>query len=190
MKISFAEDINIDLRSGAIKTVLITGETGSGKSTLVESVYSQLQSNFTSQELGFLILDMTRVEFIDWKKSPYLLSPVIYKTHDAFEAFEMALNSHDKRKLTVIHIEECDMVIEAQERFERLWSCANSVENMLVVFSTSRPAKNVLTDRILKDTDLKIVFKLSTAEQSRRILGHEGAEKLGVPGEKIIDGNN
>lgn len=190
MKIILDEGVSLDLKSQNIKTVLVVGETGTGKSILVEDVYSQLKSNFTPKELSFLILDMTRVEFIDWKNNPYLLSPVIYKPQDAFEAFETALNSHEKHKLTVIHVEECDMVIEDQERFEQLWNQASNTKNVLVVFSTSRPANDVLTGNILKDTDLKIVFKLSTAEQSKRVFGFEGAEKLDQKKKIIVTKNS
>jgi DNA segregation ATPase FtsK/SpoIIIE-like protein len=186
MKINLNDQNKHSLNLSDIRTVLLTGETGTGKSTLAEDIYSQLKSKLTPQELRFLILDMTRIEFIKWKNSPYLLSPVIYKTQDAFEAFEMALNSLDQNKLTVIHIEECDMVIEDQARFEQLWHKANNSDNVLVVFSTSRPANNVLTDHILDDADLKIAFKLSSSEQSKRVLGFAGAEKLKSSREKII----
>lgn len=189
MRINPKNDINyndylIDINT--VKTVLVVGETGTGKSTFALDTYGLLKLRFYPDQLGFLILDMTRVEFTDWKYDSYLISPVIYQPKDAFEAFEKALNNHDKHKLLVIHIEECDMVIEDQKRFEQLWNQVGRTKNVLVIFSTSRPAKNVLSDLILKNTDLKVVFKLSTAEQSRRIIGYEGAEKLGVPGEKII----
>ncbi len=190
MKINFGEGTSLDLQSGAIKIVLVVGEAGAGKSWLVEDIYSQLKSKLTSKELGFLILDMTRVEFIDWKNDPYLISPLVYKTQDAFEAFETTLNSHDKHKLTIIHIEECDMVVEDPERFEQLWNLASKTENVLIFFSTSRPSVNVLTDSILHDTDLKIVFKLSNSEQSKRILGFEGAEKLDQKDKIIVSENN
>ncbi len=172
-----------------VRTVLIVGETGTGKSIFALNIYGPLKLVFYPHELGFLILDMTRVEFIDWEYDSYLISPVIYQPKDAFEAFEMALNSLDKNKLTVIHIEECDMVIENQKRFEELWKKASESINVLVVFSTSRPSKDVLTDQILRMTDLKVVFKLSTAEQSKRVLGFEGAEKLDLK-EKIIISKN
>lgn len=173
----------IDLKN--VQTLLVVGETGVGKSKLMENIYLQLKSQLGVIQLSFLMLDMTRVEFTDWKNDPYLISQVIYKSDEAFEAFEMALNNPVKDKLTVIHIEECDMVVDDLERFERLWIQANKTKNVLVVFSTSRPATNILTDSILKNTDLIIAFRMSTAEQSKRVLGLEGAEKLNQM-EKII----
>lgn len=188
--INIDRQTKINLEFDNYKTILVTGETGTGKSCLVEEIYSQLKLNFTPKELGFLFFDMTRVEFSDWKADPYLIASIIYKPKEAFEAFERALNGHGKDKLTVIHIEECDMVIEAQERFEQLWNQASKNENVLVVFSTSRPATNVLTNHILEDADLKIVFKLSTAEQSKRVLGFKGAEKLNQKDKIIVSKNS
>lgn len=59
-------------------------------------------------------------------------------------------------------------------------------ENIIVIFSTSRPSEEVFTDKILDSSDLKIAFKLSSFEQSKRILGFGGAEKLAETKEKII----
>lgn len=184
MKINLGNNSNIEINR--LNTVLLIGETGTGKSKIAEDIYAQLKAKFPPAELGFLILDMTRVEFLDWKNDPYLITPLIYKPQDAFEALETVIKDHNETKLTVIHIEECDMVIVDRERFEELWRKASELTNVLTVFSTSRPSKNVITPKVLEHTHLKIAFKLSTQEQSKYILGFEGAECLEEHDDKII----
>lgn len=170
-------------------TILILGETGTGKSTLLESVYEKLKSKYKIGNLVFYIFDFTRVEFLTWKEDPYLGLPVIYDLEKSADLLK-GLCGQKFNKRTVIHIEECDLAYHDIKILEAIWSHAKNDENLTLVFSTSRPSENVLTNSILRDTDIKIIFKLSTAEQSKRLVGYEGAELLKL-GESIVEyGNN
>lgn len=179
-------DIFIDLKKENIKTILLTGETGTGKSILHEHLYDQLIANNSADELQFVFFDMTAVDFSNWKGSPYLKLPVIHRSDHALDAFEMILKQPSNDKLTIIHIEECDIVYENRQQFEKAWQTAYKTENIIVIFSTSRPSDEVFTDSVLNSSDLKISFKVPSAELSKRILGFDGAEKLIGIGEKII----
>ena len=79
------KDIFIDIQKEKIHTTFLTGTTGSGKSILHYWLYKQLMEKNTSDEIRFLFMDMTRVDFAGWR-TPYLLSTfsgcgsALYKT--------------------------------------------------------------------------------------------------------------
>ena len=166
-------------------TVLVLGVTGTGKSTLLESVYEKLKSKYKAGSLVFYIFDFTRVEFLTWKEDPYLGLPVIYDLEKSADLLK-GLCGQKFNKRTIIHIEECDLAYYDISTLEAIWLQAKSDKNLTVIFTTSRPSKEALTDNILNNTDQRILFKLSTAEQSKRFFGADGVQKLGK-GEFVIN---
>ena len=81
LKLNFGKDKNnkdilIDLQKEHLHTIFMAGATGTGKSILHYYLYNQLMKNNTSDELGFIFMDMTQVDFNTWNKS-YLYLPVI-----------------------------------------------------------------------------------------------------------------
>ncbi|MFH0767414.1 MAG: FtsK/SpoIIIE domain-containing protein [Bacillota bacterium] len=205
MKIYAGKDIDgkdcfIDLEKDNLHTVILTGTTGSGKSIFHYSMYKQLIEQNSSDELGFVFMDMTQVDFAGWY-SPYLYLPIILWTEQALNALELlakeselrARGKSDNKRAIVIHIEECDMMALDSHRFEQAWLSIEKHKdknNMYIVFSTSRPSPDVLTETILKNTDLKVVFVLSSVRDSTLILGKSLAEKFTIPGQKALAYNN
>lgn len=193
------KDFYLDLEKENLHTIFLAGATGSGKSIFHYSMYKQLMEQNTPDELGFVFMDMTQVDFAGWF-SPYLYLPIILWTEQALNALEMLANESelrvqgksDNKRTIVIHIEECDMMALDSHRFEQAWlSIAKHKDknNMYIVFSTSRPSTDVFTEIIRKNTDLKVVFTLSTERDSMTILGKSLAEKL-EPWQKILVYNN
>lgn len=185
----------LDLKKENLHTIFLTGTTGSGKSIFHTSIYKQLMEQNTSDELGFVFMDMTQVDFASWY-SPYLYLPIILWTDQALNALELlakeselrAQGKSDNKRAIVIHIEECDMMALDNHRFEQAWlkiEKHKDKNNMYIVFSTSRPSTDVFTEIIRKNTDLKVVFNLSTERDSRSILGKSLAEKLEA-GQKVL----
>ena len=194
------KDIVIDLQEEKLHTIILAGETGSGKSVFHENLYKQLMAQNSSEELGFVFFDMTRVDFTDWN-SPYLYMPVIFDSEKALTAFEKlgeesilrANNKTSARRTIFIHIEECDMICLNKKRFEKAWlNIAKNKEknNMYLVFSTSALRTDVFTKIILENTDLKVICKVTSKEDSLFILGKSLAEKFKEPGEKVLVYNN
>ena len=54
-------------------SIIITGETGTGKSILLDQILCELISNHTSFELGLMTIDTSGVELNYYKNSNYLL---------------------------------------------------------------------------------------------------------------------
>lgn len=185
----------LDLKKENLHTIFLTGTTGSGKSIFHYSIYKQLMEQNTPDELGFVFMDMTQVDFAKWY-SPYLYLPIIFWTEQALNALELlakeselrAQGKSDNKRAIVIHIEECDMMALDSHRFEQAWlkiAEYKDKNNIYIVFSTSRPSADVFTEIIRKNTDLKVVFNLFTERDSRSILGKSLAEKLEV-GQKVL----
>ncbi len=190
------KDIWIDLQKENLHTIIFTGQTGSGKSILHYHLYKQLIEQNTEEELGFVFFDMTRVDFSGWR-TPFLYLPTVVDPRLGLtrlaeigeESKLRASGKTSKERAIFIHIEECDMVVLDKKRFVNFWLEIfnnKNKNNIYVVFSTSRPAPDVLTKEILENTDLKVVFTLASKEDSGRVLGKSLAENFNGRGEKVL----
>jgi len=179
------KDIYIDIQKERLHTIFMTGTTGSGKSILHYYLYQQLMKNNSPEELKFVFLDMTRVDFGNWNKD-YLYLPVVNDPSQALNALEMLANQNELKKTVFIHVEECDMFLYSSERFINAWKKIKNNKNMFILFSTSRPSPEIVTNEFLSNTDLKLIFNLASEDDSITVLGKSMAEKLINSGEKII----
>jgi|SRR3989344_3304001 len=182
------KDFYLDLEKENLHTIFLTGTTGSGKSIFHYSLYKQLMEQNTPDELGFVFMDMTQVDFARWY-SPYLYLPIIFWAEQALNALELlakeselrAQGKSDNKRAIVIHIEECDMIALDPIRFENAWvkiAKNKDKSNIFIVFSTSRPSADVFTELVRDNTDLKVVFNLSSEIDSKTVLGKSLAEKI------------
>lgn len=182
-------DIVIDLDKDNIHFFILVGSTGSGKSIFHYHLYKQLIEQNNPNNLGFVFLDNTMVDFDGWN-SPFVIDSVMGKCDIALNKFEELAAHEDtgRDKVTFIHIEEMDMLNVSTPRFE------NALEKLLnhknknkiyVVFSTSRPSTDVITPKIKNWTDLMIVFILASREDSEFVLGESLAENFSDPGERV-----
>ena len=175
----------IDLIKKNLHTIFLTGSTGSGKSILHYHLYKQLILNNYPSELGFVFMDMTRVDFTGWK-GPYLHRPVIVKPKEAIDYLEKISEDPPKNKTVFIHIEEMDMMNYDPEKVERAWKkIHNSKENIYIVFSTSRPGKDVFTSKIKENTGM-VIACITASKTDSETIGVPGAENLFIPWEKTI----
>src|SRR3989344_4638050 len=182
-------DVNVDLAKDNIHFIILVGSTGSGKSIFHYYLYKQLIEQNNPNDLGFVFLDNTMVDFDGWN-SPFVIDSVMGKHDIALNKFEELAEREDtgKDKVTIIHIEEMDMLNVSTPRFE------NALEKLLnhknknkiyVVFSTSRPGTDIITPKIKHLTDLMVVFILASREDSEFILGESLAENFSDPGERV-----
>ncbi|MCX6733037.1 MAG: DNA translocase FtsK [Candidatus Roizmanbacteria bacterium] len=185
-KTTEGKNVEFDLKKDNIHTIFLTGETGTGKSILHYHLYKQLAQHNKYTELGFVFMDMIRVEFGKWK-GPYLHVPVIFEPKEALECLVAISENPPKDKVIIIHIEECDMMAQTDTgMFEKAWKKIQESKNIYIIFSTSRPSPDVFTSALKKHTDMVISYHVPSEADSIRIMDKPGAEKLAVPGEKIV----
>ena len=189
----------IDFDDQNINLTLIVGSSGTGKSVLGYHIYKQLVDQNNPDEITFVLIDNVHLEFTQWnQQSPYLYCPVITNQETAFQTLESLVGKlseiNSGTKHYFIHIEECNQFAYDQERIQKILNSlleSKANNKIHIIFSTSRPSKEIFADWLLELADLKIIFHLPTSEDYRTITGQDLADNFtDTSGEKIVILNN
>lgn len=177
--------ISLDLSQKDRRFILLVGATGSGKSIFHNHLYRELSKNNLPSDIKFVFLDMTQVDFMDWK-SPYLFLPPV-SGDDAMDVLEgLTEPGMNLPKTLFVHIEECDLIVQHPERFKKALKLLLAKEGVHIVFSTSRISReDVLQDWLLDMVDVKIIFKLNSKEDCA-FLGTDSSPIHFVAGERLM----
>lgn len=186
MNITNAESFSLDTNS----SIFLTGQTGSGKSVLVDKLIERLVKANSPQDLRFVLLDMTGLDFWDLRKDNHNYVDAYLGAGYSDESFyvlehmaEMSVARIEKGgdfPLHFVMIEECDMAAMDQKRFDKAVSTINKNAknaNMKLLFSTSRPSTDVISKELLASFDLILAGQLASSIDAKN-LGIPYAEKL------------
>ncbi len=186
--------IGTNIKNGEIKLdfsnhhfVFLTGVTGTGKSIFHGQIYRELCSQNSPDEIGFILMDMTRHDF-NWHKSKYVIS---WEGHPerAIEIIEKLSLEEPTDRHIFIHIEECDMFVQHRERTNKaIEELLKNRKDITIIYSTSSPSERTISPSLLTLVDVKVVFK--TARQSDQDYILEKNVELPPDYCKIIDIDN
>jgi S-DNA-T family DNA segregation ATPase FtsK/SpoIIIE len=186
--------------------VLIAGQTGSGKSVLINSFIASLLYRCSPQELNLIFVDPKRVELTGYNGIPHLLSPVIVEPDKVLSALKWAMGEMDRRykmfaevgarnlesynelsgfqalPYIVIFIDElADIMlfapVEVEDTITRIAQMARATGIHLVI-ATQRPSVDIITGLIKANIPARIAFAVSSMIDSRVIIDQPGAEKM------------
>ena len=185
--------------------MLVAGQTGSGKSVMLNTMIISLLYQNNPDDLRFIMVDPKRVELTIYNGLPHLLTPVITEVSKTINALKWCLNEMDRRfdTLSKLHkrdiesynentkdkmpyivfiIDElADLMVVAGKDMEagivRLAQMARAV-GIHLVLATQRPSVNVITGTIKANMPARIAFAVASGIDSRTILDSSGAEKL------------
>ncbi len=147
-------------------SLLLVGQTGTGKSVLEDRYIERLLSSFSPDELKFVLIDMTGVDFFQIRDNhkDYIMEDVKFDSSKGLAVLEQVdtlakerVSSQNITPLIVLCIEECDMAALNQTRFDNSLISINKIAksaNIKVIYSTSRPAPDVVSSRLLNSFDL------------------------------------
>ena len=186
--------------------LLIAGQTGSGKSVMINVLLTSLLYRNSPSDLKLILVDPKQVEMAPYNDIPHLLTPVIVEPEKTISALKWAvaemerrytqLAEHGKRNIAEYNKENSEermpyIVIVIDELADLMMLAARDVEALIVriaqkaravgihlVLATQRPSVDVITGLIKANVPARIAFTVASQIDSRTIIDQMGAEKL------------
>ncbi len=186
--------------------VLIAGQTGSGKSVMINTLLTSLMFKNSPSDLKLILVDPKQVELTPYNNIPHLLTPVITEPEKCISALKWAVAEMERRlrtfasegKRSIGEYNESKteepmpyIVIVIDELADLMMAAARDVEALIVriaqkaraagihlVLATQRPSVDVITGLIKANVPSRIAFTVVSQIDSRTIIDQAGAEKL------------
>jgi len=186
--------------------LLIAGQTGSGKSVMINTLLTSLLFNNSPADLKIILVDPKQVELTPYQDIPHLLTPVITEPEKCISALKWAVSEMERRLRTFAehhkrnigeynNLKDQDsmpyIVIVIDELADLMMMAARDVEALIVriaqkaraagihlVLATQRPSVDVITGLIKANVPARIAFTVASQVDSRTIIDGIGAEKL------------
>ena len=179
--------------------MLVSGTTGSGKTSFIRSLVSEILMKYTPEEVKFVIYDSRGVDYNVFEHTPYLLTPVITESKEAISAIEFIILESKLRIENYSTIDQMPHLILIMDDYGELSLSNPEVTEKLIQLSlvsrkirihnwivTSTPLDRVLSPKIKNGQILRVSFHTTSEAISRSVIYNKGAEKLRTPGEMIF----
>lgn len=194
--------------------VLVAGQTGSGKSVMINTILTSLLYRNSPSDLKLVLVDPKMVELAPYNDIPHLLTPVITEPEKCISALKWAVAEMERRYRTLAdshkrNIDEYNsqkglermpyIVIVIDELADLMMMAARDVEALIVriaqkaravgihlVLATQRPSVDVITGLIKANIPGRIAFTTQSQVDSRTIIDQIGAEKLLGMGDMLL----
>ena len=107
LKFAIGKDISGQATLGDLNRMphlLIAGQTGSGKSVMINTLLTSLLYHNSPSEMKLILVDPKQVEMAPYEDIPHLLTPVINEPEKTISALKWAVNEMERRyKLLASH---------------------------------------------------------------------------------------
>lgn len=186
--------------------LLVAGQTGSGKSVMINTLLTSLLYRNSPSDLKLILVDPKQVEMAPYAEIPHLLTPVITEPEKCISALKWAVAEMERRYRTLAEERKRNIadynavkkeegmpyiVIVIDELADLMMMAARDVEALIVriaqkaravgihlVLATQRPSVDVITGLIKANIPARIAFTVASQVDSRTIIDSVGAEKL------------
>lgn len=194
--------------------MLVAGQTGSGKSVMINTFLTSLLYRNSPADLKLILVDPKQVEMAPYQDIPHLLTPVINEPEKCISALKWAVAEMERRLRTMAEVGKRNIteynnlkteegmphiVIVIDELADLMMMAARDVEALIVrlaqkaraagihlVLATQRPSVDVITGLIKANVPARIAFTVASQVDSRTIIDQMGAEKLLGRGDMLL----
>lgn len=194
--------------------LLVAGQTGSGKSVMINDILTSMLYRSSPAELKLILVDPKQVELTPYNKIPHLLTPVITEPEKCISALKWAVAEMERRLKTMAEVGKRNIgeynnlkkdegmpyiVIVIDELADLMMMAARDVEALIVriaqkaraagihlILATQRPSVDVITGLIKANVPARIAFTVASQVDSRTIIDQMGAEKLLGRGDMLL----
>lgn len=202
----------------AMPHLLVAGQTGSGKSVMINTILTSLLYRNSPSDLKLILVDPKQVELTPFNDIPHLITPVIHEPEKCISALKWAVAEMERRLRTMAgaskrNIAEYNslknedsmpyIVIVIDELSDLMMMAARDVEALIVriaqkaraagihlILATQRPSVDVITGLIKANVPARIAFTTTSQVDSKTIIDGVGAEKLLGQGDMLLSTSN
>jgi DNA segregation ATPase FtsK/SpoIIIE, S-DNA-T family len=194
--------------------LLVAGQTGSGKSVMINDILTSMLYRSSPAELKLILVDPKQVELTPYNGIPHLLTPVITEPEKCISALKWAVAEMERRLRAMSEVGKRNIgeynnlkkeegmpyiVIVIDELADLMMMAARDVEALIVriaqkaraagihlILATQRPSVDVITGLIKANVPARIAFTVASQVDSRTIIDQMGAEKLLGRGDMLL----